>query len=55
MEISFNTTEALITVRRIRKVVNIVVATVEDLDGDGVLEVLAVHGMIKSLKNLQNI
>ena len=37
LEISFNTTEALITIGRVRQVVNIVVATVEDLDGDGVI------------------
>ena len=36
-EISIDTTEALVTVGRIGKVINIVVSTVENLDGDGII------------------
>ena len=36
-EISIDTTEALITVGRIGKVINIVVSTVENLNGDGII------------------
>ena len=36
-EISIDTTEALITVGRIGQVINIVVSTVENLDGDGII------------------
>ena len=36
-EISIDPTEALVTVGRIGKVINIVVSTVENLDGDGII------------------